>query len=85
MRVRLDEPATVNANRDIVRTIGRIAEILLELRGDYDRRPDMETAALIRQWIGTLDSLAAKLKDGQTATSDLQGSKHGLLGTLRSA
>ncbi len=44
-----------------VRTIGRIAQLLLELRAEYERRPNEATTAQIRQRIGELAQLEQQL------------------------
>lgn len=44
-----------------VRTIGRIAQLLLELRVEYERRPNEATTAQIRQRIGELAQLEQQL------------------------
>ncbi len=44
-----------------VRTIGRIAQLLLELRVEYERRPNEATTAQIRPRIGELAQLEQQL------------------------
>lgn len=44
-----------------VRTIGRIAQLLLDLRAEYERRPNEVTTAQIRQRIGELAQLEQQL------------------------
>jgi hypothetical protein len=44
-----------------VRTIGRIAQLLLDLRAEYERRPNEATTAQIRQRIGELSQLEEQL------------------------
>lgn len=46
----------------IVRTIGRIAQMLLELRDEYERRPRPDTLAQIDQRLNDLADQRAKLK-----------------------
>ena len=45
----------------IVRTIGRIAQMLLELRDEYERRPRPDTLAQIDQRLNDLADQRAKL------------------------
>ncbi|CAA9548812.1 MAG: hypothetical protein AVDCRST_MAG18-122 [uncultured Thermomicrobiales bacterium] len=52
---REDEPIHV------VRTIGRIAQMLLELRDEYERRPRPDTLAQIDQRLNDLAEQRAKL------------------------
>lgn len=51
----------------IVRTIGRIAQMLLELRDEYERRPRPDTLAQIDQRINDLDDQRAKLNSRRGA------------------
>lgn len=44
-----------------VRTIGRIAQLLLDLRAEYERRPNEATKAQIRQRIHELADLEQHL------------------------
>ncbi len=44
-----------------VRTIGRLAQLLLDLRTEYERRPNEATTAQIRQRIGELAQLEQQL------------------------
>lgn len=46
----------------VVRTIGRIAQMLLELRDEYERRPRNDTLAQIDQRLGDLAEQRARLK-----------------------
>lgn len=46
----------------IVRTIGRVAQMLLELRDEYERRPRPDTLAQIDQRLNDLAEQRAKLK-----------------------
>ncbi len=46
---------------DVVRTIGRIAQMLLELRDEYERRPRTDTLAQIDQRLNDLADQRAKL------------------------
>jgi hypothetical protein len=52
----------------VVRTIGRIAQMLLELRDEYERRPRPDTLAQIDQRLNDLAEQRARLqsKRGQT-------------------
>jgi len=45
----------------VVRTIGRIAQMLLELRDEYERRPRPDTLAQIDQRLNDLADQRAKL------------------------
>jgi len=45
----------------IVRTIGRLSQMLLELRDEYERRPRPDTLAQIDQRLNDLAELRAKL------------------------
>ncbi len=45
----------------VVRTIGRIAQMLLELRDEYERRPRPDTLAQIDQRLNDLAEQRAKL------------------------
>ncbi|MDP9351629.1 MAG: hypothetical protein M3P51_08840 [Chloroflexota bacterium] len=44
-----------------VRTIGRLAQLLLELRAEYERRPNEATLAQIRHRIRELSDLEQQL------------------------
>lgn len=46
----------------VVRTIGRIAQMLLELRDEYERRPRPDTLAQIDQRLNDLAEQRAKLQ-----------------------
>ncbi len=48
-----------------VRTIGRVAQLLLDLRGEYERRPSEATIAQIRQRIHELSELERQLGSGE--------------------
>ncbi len=45
----------------IVRTIGRLSQMLLELRDEYERRPRPDTLAQIDQRLNDLAELRARL------------------------
>lgn len=45
----------------VVRTIGRIAQMLMELRDEYERRPRADTLAQIDQRLNDLAEQRAKL------------------------
>ncbi len=45
----------------VVRTIGRVAQMLIELRDEYERRPRPDTLAQIDQRLNDLADLRAKL------------------------
>jgi hypothetical protein len=45
----------------LVRTIGRLSQMLLELRDEYERRPRPDTLAQIDQRLNDLAELRAKL------------------------
>jgi len=46
----------------VVRTIGRIAQMLLELRDEYERRPRSDTLTQIDQRLNDLAEQRARLK-----------------------
>ena len=46
----------------VVRTIGRIAQMLLELRDEYERRPRSDTLAQIDQRLNDLAEQRARLR-----------------------
>lgn len=45
----------------VVRTIGRIAQMLLELRDEYERRPRVDTLTQIDQRLGDIVEQRARL------------------------
>lgn len=59
----------------VVRTIGRLAQMLLELRDEYERRPRVDTLEQINQRITDLTEQRAKLnaRRGGDAPTDGQG------------
>jgi hypothetical protein len=52
----------------VVRTIGRIAQMLLELRDEYERRPRPDTLAQIDQRLNDLADQRAKLNSRRSGT-----------------
>ena len=54
----------------IVRTIGRIAQMLLELRDEYERRPRPDTLAQIDQRLNDLADQRAKLTQRRTQSGE---------------
>ena len=52
----------------VVRTIGRIAQMLLELRDEYERRPRSDTLAQIDQRLNDLAEQRARLNARRGAT-----------------
>ena len=53
----------------VVRTIGRIAQMLLELRDEYERRPRSDTLAQIDQRLNDLAEQRARLNARRGATN----------------
>ena len=54
----------------VVRTIGRLAQMLLELRDEYERRPRPDTLAQIDQRLNDLADQRNKLNQRRGLTSD---------------
>lgn len=54
----------------VVRTIGRIAQMLLELRDEYERRPRPDTLAQIDQRLGDLAEQRVKMNQRRGLISD---------------
>ena len=52
----------------VVRTIGRIAQMLRELRDEYERRPRPDTLAQIDQRLNDLADQRAKLNNRRPGT-----------------
>ena len=52
----------------VVRTIGRIAQMLLELRDEYERRPRPDTLGQIDQRLNDLADQRAKLNSRRSGT-----------------
>lgn len=48
-----------------IRTIARVAQVLIDLRAEYERRPNDATVAQIRQRIRDLDELEGRLGAGE--------------------
>ena len=66
----------------VVRTIGRIAQMLLELRDEYERRPRNDTLAQIDQRLNDLAEQRARLNarrgaGGPGSPSPSQAGGHG--------
>ena len=57
----------------VVRTIGRIAQMLLELRDEYEHRPRADTLAQIDQRLNDLAEQRAKLNSRRSAGLDSAG------------
>jgi hypothetical protein len=53
----------------IVRTIGRLSQMLLELRDEYERRPRPDTLAQIDQRLNDLAELRARLNQRRNSES----------------
>ena len=53
-----------------IRTIGRVAQLILDLRLEYERRPSDSTVSQIRHRIRELSELEQQLQspDGETAS-----------------
>ena len=54
----------------VVRTIGRVAQMLLELRDEYERRPRPDTLAQIDQRLGDLADQRGKLNQRRGLATD---------------
>lgn len=54
----------------VVRTIGRIAQMLLELRDEYEHRPRPDTLAQIDQRLGDLADQRGKLNQRRGLVAD---------------
>jgi hypothetical protein len=54
----------------VVRTIGRVAQMLIELRDEYERRPRPDTLAQIDQRLNDLAEQRNKLNQRRGLTSD---------------
>lgn len=54
----------------VVRTIGRIAQMLIELRDEYERRPRPDTLAQIDQRLNDLAEQRVKLNQRRGIASD---------------
>src|SRR5687768_10495300 len=54
----------------VVRTIGRLAQMLIELRDEYERRPRPDTLAQIDQRLNDLADQRNKLNQRRGITSD---------------
>lgn len=54
----------------IVRTIGRLAQMLLELRDEYERRPRADTLAQIDQRLNDLAEQRARLNSRRGLGAD---------------
>lgn len=57
----------------IVRTIGRVAQMLIELRDEYERRPRPDTLAQIDQRLGDLADQRARLNQRRGLVADSGG------------
>ncbi len=53
----------------LVRTIGRLSQMLLELRDEYERRPRPDTLAQIDQRLNDLAELRARLNQRRGSES----------------
>lgn len=54
----------------VVRTIGRVAQMLIELRDEYERRPRPDTLAQIDQRLGDLAEQRARLNQRRGLPAD---------------
>lgn len=54
----------------VVRTIGRLAQMLLELRDEYERRPRPDTLAQIDQRLGDLADQRIKMNQRRGLAGD---------------
>jgi len=54
----------------VVRTIGRVAQMLIELRDEYERRPRPDTLAQIDQRLGDLAEQRIKMNQRRGLVSD---------------
>lgn len=54
----------------VVRTIGRLAQMLIELRDEYERRPRPDTLAQIDQRLGDLADQRARLNQRRGLAPD---------------
>ncbi len=58
------DPPHNDADFALIRTIGRVAQLLLDLRAEYERRPNEYTVMQIRQRIHELGELEKQLRSG---------------------
>lgn len=58
------DPVKADSPLDTVRKIARLANLLLELRNDYERRPNQDILQQIRARAAELNELANSLPEG---------------------
>lgn len=58
------DPVKADSPLDTVRKIARLANLLLELRNDYERRPNQDILQQIRARSAELNELASNLPEG---------------------
>lgn len=63
------EVAFNETERATIRTIGRVSQLLLDLRNEYERRPTETVVAQIRQRIRELHELEQQLGEADVAAA----------------